>query len=475
MSAGNHWRVLTDSEIEQIRAGAIRVLERVGYTILNRKILERLEAKGCKTDFPSSKVRVTPDVVRRLEAAARAGADAAQNEALLRRPLPGDVAVGHNFTCYYDWTEKERRAATLRDIANVTKAWHQLPEVTHTSTCMTAQDVPVEIEPIVSAVTVMKLTDKLRSCPELMIGNQLPYIDEIETIMAGEEHRRRADGCSVNRFTVDERAAGCLMAIHERNGLESWWINSCPVAGVTAPVTLVGAVTVGIAETIGGWLAGWALNDDISLGAIPLCGIMDVKKGGVLFSTPETILMDSAMYQVFHHLYGIEIGLCTGYTDAEIPGWRAMNDKLLKSLAYGWFTDDLGEQSGTLAAGNMYSPTQQIIDLEINRQTAQLARGIQVSDEALALDDIERLAANEDGIFLTEEHTLTHWKEQLWVPELLRDAGGVLREGGDDLAGRAERKWRNALAAYERPVLDEDAIRAAEEVAERAKRDLLHT
>lgn len=468
---------MTDSEIEQIRAGAVRYLEKIGCRFLNRQILECLEKKGCHVDYPSSQVRVTPEVMKRLEETARRGASKSDEEEVLRRPLPTGEPMGHNYTCYYDWTEKKRRAATLNDIRNVVKAWHQLPEIPETGPCMTAQDVPTELEPIVSTVEVMKLTPKIRHCPEMILGSQLPYLEELETIMAGEQRQYRGSGCSVTRFTVDERAAGCLMAINKRNGVESWWINSCPVAGVTAPVTLAGAVTVGVAETMGGWLAGWGLNEDVILGAIPLSGMVDMRTGKVLFSTPETILIDSALYQFFYRFYGIRIGLCCGYTDADQPGLQAMNDKLLKSLAYGWFTDKIGGQTGSLSAGNIYSPTQQILDLELNRQTAQLARGIEVNAETLALADIERLAGKEDGIFLTEDHTLKHWRKELWIPELMiraePRAGADARPENYSLVERAERKWRDALAAYQPPALDKTALRAADKVVERARQELL--
>jgi trimethylamine--corrinoid protein Co-methyltransferase len=183
------------------------------------------------------------------------------------------------------------------------------------------------------------------------------------------------------------------------------------------------------------------------------------------------------MYQFFYRLYGIRIGLCCGYTDAEVPGLKAVNDKMLKSLAYGWFTDRIGGQAGSLGAGNIYSPTQQVLDLDMNRQTAQLARGITVNEETLAVDLIERLAASEDGVFLTEDHTLKHWREALWIPELMTGVeprtGGERQCEGDRIVARAERKWRDALAAYDPPALDEGALRAAEKVAEEARKALL--
>ncbi|MHB0859452.1 MAG: trimethylamine methyltransferase family protein [Anaerolineae bacterium] len=466
----SHWRVVTDAEIERIHAGALRILDRVGFRILSRPILERLEARGLRVDYATHSVRATPAQMARVEETARSHASPVP-ESVLRRPLPTRQRVGHNYTCYYDWTEGERRPATLQDVRNVVRAWHMLPEVTETGPCMTAQEVSPAIEPIRSTVEVMRLTDKIRHCPEMMLAEQLPYLEELETILKGEQVRYHTNGCSVNHFTLDERAADCLLAV-ARNGLTHWWVNSCPVVGASAPVTLAGAAVMGMAETLGGWLAGWALNEDVELSAIPLTGVMDMATARVLFSTPETILVDAAMYQCFYRLYGIRIGLCIGYTDAKTPGMQAINDKLLKSLAYGLFTDALGGQTGTLDAGNVYSPTQQVIDLELNRQTAHLARGMDVTDVTLALDEIEAFAGEPQSSFLSTDHTLTHWREVLWHPKFMdRTAfAPAEEERGRELymLERAERHWREALARYCPPDLDAGKIRAAEAVLARA-------
>lgn len=472
----HHWQLMTDGEIEQIHNGALSILAKTGFRILHREILEALEKKGCPVDFSTSTVGITPEIIRRLEEAARARVQGSEEGPLLRRPLPIGESVGHNYSCYYDITEGERRAATLEDIRNVVRAWHMFPEIRHTGPCMTAQDVPPSIEPIVSAVETRKLTDKICHCPEMIMASQLPYLEELETIMQGKTVRYQSSGCSVSRFTLDDRAADCLVAVHKRNGLDYWWINSCPIQGFTAPVTLAGAVVVGVAEILGGWLAGWALNENVRLGAIPLAGIMDMRTSRVLFSAPEAILVNAAFYQFFQRVYGIRIGLCAGYTDAKVPGLQAMNDKLLKSLAFGWFTEDVGGQTGTLFAGNIYSPTQQVIDIELNQQSARLARGFVVNEDTLYLEGIERLAASDNGGFLEEEHTLQHFRDAVWCPALMDrtgfSTGEEERRKDRELVERAEAKWRDALARYEPPDENADTIRAAEQVVSRARSKL---
>jgi trimethylamine:corrinoid methyltransferase-like protein len=472
----HHWALFTEMEFEKLRSDALRLLTGYGFSIQNQSILEMLERRGLRVDFTAMRVWPSVAQVEALEAAARQAAPRCVPEPLLRRSLPGGESVGHNMTLYYDATECRRRAASLEDIRRVAKAWHMLAEIAHTGPCMTAQDVPPAIEPIVSAAEVMGITGKIQSCPELILASQLPYLEELETIMRGETVKYHTNGCSMTRFTVDARAADCLCAV-AANGLEYWWVNSVPILGINAPVTLAGGVVYGIAETLGGWLAGWALNPDVELNAIPLSGMIDMRTGRILFSTPEAVLVDCALYQYFEHFYGIRIGLCSGYTDAKTPGLQALNDKLLKALGYGWFIDRVGGQAGTLEAGNTYSPTQQVIDLELNRQTAQLLRGVPYGTDQANVDEILAVLQGSARSFLTSEHTLAHMRDTLWSPRLFdRSAYSTDEEESRktcELVSRAEDCWRSALSRYEPSGVDADKVRAAAQVVERAKKYLL--
>jgi trimethylamine--corrinoid protein Co-methyltransferase len=47
----------------------------------------------------------------------------------------------------------------------------------------------------------------------------------------------------------------------------------------------------------------------------------------------------------------------------------------------------------------------------------RIMRGIEISDEALALDDIERVGPS--GEFITSEHTYKNFKKETWFPTLM--------------------------------------------------------
>jgi len=468
-------RILSDAEIERIYDGAVHVLLQTGFRVQHRGLLERLEKRGARVDYAREVFWPTPEMIREVEASARRGAGEPAPEPVLRRPLPQGQRVGYNGTLYYDWTEGIQRPATLQDVRDMVKVCHALPEVTALGPCMTAQDVPSPVEPLVSFAEAIKLSDRATVGVELILPEQLPYLEDLFTIARGEQVYYRSDGYALNRFTVDARAAGCLMAIWERRGLESWAVSSCPVAGASAPVTIAGSIVVAVAETLGAWCAPWALSEDCHLGAIPCSGIMDMRTTRVLFSTPEAILIDVGLYQVLDRVLGVKTGMLTDYTDAKVPGLQAMNDKVFKGLAYNWLTSRPDRQHrGMLEAGKAFSPTQLMIDFELNRELAQLARGVEVNDDTLALDEIAAIGLDHARSYLDEEHTFRHFRSELWSPELMDrtcwDTSTEERRKEQALLHQAEEKWRAALARYEQPAVPAEKIRAAEAVVARAKR-----
>jgi len=469
--------IFSDSEIERIYAGARRVVGNVGFRVQHRPILERLEALGARVDYPGQIFWPSPQMLDAVGECARRHAPRQLDPAPLRRLPPAGEHLTFNGTLYYDWAEGEQRPATLRDVQDMLRLCHVLPEVSALGPTMTAQDVAAPIEPMASLAEAIALTDKPITGVETILASQIPYLEELDSIATEQPVRYRDGGAAINRLTLDERAAECLYALSQRHGLASWVTSSCPVAGASAPVTLAGSVVVAVAETIGSWLAGWALNQDVSLGAIPCSGVMDMRTTRVLFSTPEAVLIDAGLYQVLDRLFGVQTGMLADYTDAKVPGLQAMHDKVFKSLAYYWLTGQNRRHKGMLEAGKAFSPTELIIDLELNSELDRLLAGTEVDDEALALDEIEACGLDFGKSYLDREHTLLHFRRSVWEPRLMDrtcwEGGDAERRKEQALLRLAEERWRDSLASYEQPYVPEEKVRAARQVVERARRALL--
>ena len=473
----NYIQILDDDEIDRIYRGAVQVLKKTGFRIQHPMILERLQKHGAKVDFTHEGFYPTDTMIQKLEDCVRRSAPSPKRTSLLRRRnIPGNV-ITYNGTIYYDWTEGKQRAATLVDVENMLKTCHMLKEVSEFGPTLTAQDVPPIIEPIVSFALGIRITDRPVLRVELVLPEQLPYLEELDTITQGVQVRYNYDGCAINNFTVDSRAMGCLVATWQRNGLANWEVYSCPVAGATAPVTLAGSVVVGVAETLGAWFAGWALNEEVTLTAMPCAGVMDMKTGRVLFSCPEAVMINVGIFQVFDRVLGMQAGMLADYTDAKVPGIQAMHDKMFNSLVYAWLTGQLNFQRGTLEAGKVFSPTQMIIDCDLNDELKHLSKGMVVNDETLALELLESMGPIKGKSFLDEDHTMTNFRKSMWYSSLMDrtnwDNEKTEREKELIILRKAEARWRAALMSYQQPDIPKEKILAAEDVVRRARQNLL--
>ena len=190
------------------------------------------------------------------------------------------------------------------------------------------------------------------------------------------------------------------------------------------------------------------------------------------------MLIDAGQYQVFDRLFGITGNLLADYTDAKVPGMQAMNDKVFKALAFEWLTSGpVNHHYGKLDAGKAFSPAQMVIDFEINRELAQLRRGIEVSDDTLALDLIREYALDHARTYLDTEHTVQHFRDALWQPRLMDRTSWIdtaeEQRKERQIVKEAEARWRGALHRYRPPAISVEKLRAADDVIARARAALL--
>ncbi len=99
-------------------------------------------------------------------------------------------------------------------------------------------------------------------------------------------------------------------------------------------------------------------------------------------------------------------------TDAHSPDAQAGYEKVFTSLIHALVGLNFISGFGLIGTENTFSLEQLIIDNEIANYTKRIIEGINVSDEKIAADLIMNVGPG--GSFLSEEHTLQHFREELW-------------------------------------------------------------
>jgi trimethylamine:corrinoid methyltransferase-like protein len=248
-----------------------------------------------------------------------------------------------------------------------------------------------------------------------------------------------------------------------------------PVVGLSTPVTVEGFIVVAAAELVASWIAGRALNPDVSLGGSMWAGAPDMKTGQVSFSAFDAMFYGIAVVQFLQEWCGVTVGLGSGeYSAAKEPGLYAGLEKAYKAMTIAAFTGQhppIGE--GMVDSGKVLSDVQLLIDRELTAGLQQYARPVRPSAESIGLDSILEVGLGLRSSHLQAEHTARHFRECLWLPELLRRTGWNGFEEEAALLGVLREKVKAVTACYQKPEGRDDQLRALRAVAERAKRELL--
>ncbi len=98
--------------------------------------------------------------------------------------------------------------------------------------------------------------------------------------------------------------------------------------------------------------------------------------------------------------------------------------------------------------------------------------GFLIDDNTLALDLIDSVGPG--GMFIAEEHTVAHFREELWMPTILdRSFWDSWERGGRvDTAQRAADRVEEILARYRPHPLPDDVEREFSRILESARKRL---
>jgi trimethylamine--corrinoid protein Co-methyltransferase len=124
---------------------------------------------------------------------------------------------------------------------------------------------------------------------------------------------------------------------------------------------------------------------------------------------------------------------------------------------------------GTLGSTDIGSLVQLMIDLEITSYFQRMLQGIQVSPDKIAEEVIKEVAPT-GAQYLAHEHTLWHFREELWLPELAdRRLAAAWRERPETMLGHARAKARRLVEeAPNRCPLDDRQVHEIQRILDAA-------
>ncbi|MCU0917864.1 MAG: trimethylamine methyltransferase family protein [Planctomycetes bacterium] len=485
-------QVVEPEQMERLHQGTLRVLERTGLRIQGEFLLRALADAGCRVDFAARRAWFKPDLVERQVAAQR------DRYRLVRsslwypfcRRLPDDdvatpeefiVDYGYGAPWLYDYPLGRFRQPTIQDQVDMIRLGEALPSVQAVNAPLICSEFDPRIETIESARLLLLHTRK-PGWVGTSAAAEVKYLAELASLAAGGDRDTLrtqppifvAAYCTTSPLKIDTRSCDVL----EEALKYGFPVNFAPmpILGATAPVTPAGAAIVAAAEILGGLTATSLTNPDIYYFSTSITGEMDMKTTQVCYGTPAAILTDVALHQLFRRRYGLVHNVEPGYVEARVPGLQAAFLKTYRQMAFG-STVSLPLSIGALDNGAAFSPTQAMLDVEMNEAIYRFAHGIEVNDDTCAVDLINDLLFCEHGTYLESEHTLSHFRQVGWNPRLFDrsyfDHTQPAPCGDERILRQADQAWRQLVANQPAPTLDRAFRRELDRIVTAAKTELL--
>ena len=229
------------------------------------------------------------------------------------------------------------------------------------------------------------------------------------------------------------------------------------LGGATAPVTMAGAVTQALAEV----LAGVALGQLERPGSPAVFGnfltSVDLRSGAPTFGTPEPALGSFVAAQLARRV-GLPIRCSGGFTSSKVPDAQAMQETVNSlNTAVLCGANFVLHAAGWLEGALTVSYEKLMLDADYLGGLHKLLQGLDLDDNAFAMDAFAEVGPGNH--FFGSAHTLTNYEAAFYESEL-SDVQSFenWHDGGElDSVARANRKWKQLLADYEPPPLD-DAV-----------------
>ncbi|MBN2554057.1 MAG: trimethylamine methyltransferase family protein [Spirochaetales bacterium] len=445
-------RVMDDPTVREVVEEAKRILLELGFYLENDEALSILRAGGAGIDEKNRRVFLHPEMVD------QALASAPRTIRLYDAAGQPAVELGGDNVCFdpgsaalniLDPESGEIRPARTADFVAFSKVVDQLEHIRAQSTAVICSDVPPGMadryrlylallycrKPVVTGTF---LKDSFRIMKEMLVA-----------VRGSEEALREKplavfDACPSPPLKWSDLTCQSLIdAAH--SGIPSELV-SMPLAGATAPVTLLGAIVQHAAET----LAGVVITQCVEAGAPVIWGgspaAFDLRQGTTPMGSIDTMLIDLGYAEIGKHL-GLPTHAYMGMSDAKLLDAQSGMESGMGVLLAGIKGINMVSGAGMLNFESTQSIQKLLIDNEICGMTYRFLEGIARRDTPIAADLLEALISGQQ--LLDHEHTLRWFRSEHYLPSPLIDRSNIYQWllGGARSIGDRARERANALIA----------------------------
>ncbi len=278
---------------------------------------------------------------------------------------------------------------------------------------------------------------------EIVLGKQIDQWDQ---------HLMAIPVCPLSPLSYSNTAAETILACAKYR--QPLYINSCILAGVTGPLSLLGTATLMNTEILAGLVLAQLTGTGTPVVYVPGSSVADMQTGAYISGSPDSNLIVMAGLQMALNKYHLPTRVMGGLSDAKAVDYQAgvetMQNMMVNIMSGAHF---LNNSLGNMDSQMTTSLEKFVLDVESIERVLRIKQGLEGNDLDMAVDIIQKEAHH--GNYLLNPNTHKYFKER-WRPKIsIWDSyNNWEKTGGFSVVSQAHKYVNNLLDQTMEPIID---------------------
>ncbi len=441
--------LLTQEQVVRIHDAALEILEEVGLKVRYEPARDMFAKHGCLVD--GERVKFPREVVEKYRKMVPSSFTFYARDPKFDKTIPQDspvIVTASSAPDIIDPVTGQERRATSDDIAQIAHLINELPGYDVFSISTLADDAPADqftisrlypalkycLKPIRVTTTDHKDTLSIMKMAYMVAGGEAPY----------KEHPFLTHHyCpTVSPLSMDNLSTENVMYFASE-GLPVY-PTIVPNAGLTSPMSMAGTLVQGNAE----FLATTTLMQMVKEGTptiyATLATVADMRTGAYTSGGIECGMLHMAFAQLAH-FYNVPCGGYIGLTNSKVNDAQAGYETGMSAMGGMVSGMDMFNIGGLIDALKTFDFAKAMIDDEVAQMMKRVKRGVNFSEEDLAVNLIKEIGPG--GSFIVAKHTISRMKTEAVMTKLAdRDARTTwVKKGAMDIQARAMKRVKEIM------------------------------
>ena len=463
-------RLLTNEQIATLHEKALEVLETTGVKFESEEALQILADNGALVDSATKTARIKPEMVLDAIKSAPESVELYDREGQLTAVLGGNQVYFDPGSSAIKFMESDGltvRKSESRDLVQISRVNDALDSIAIQSSAVTLYDIPKLIGDSYRLYLLLKNSPKPIITGAFSVHGVTNMRDMLAAVRGGTEELREKplavfDICPSPPLKWTHISSQNIIDC-ARYGLPIETV-SMPMPGAATPATLCGSVLVDIVETLSGLVLAQCVNPGtpVIYGGAPVH--FDMRFGTTPLSAIEATMIAAAYAQMGKY-YGLPTHTYAALSDSKMVDAQAGLETSMSGIVALLAGINVISGPGIVDFVSCISLEKLVIDNEICGMALRLARGIDFTEESMAMDLICKLGPG--GNYMSEDHTFRWFKKEPYIPSTIidrKDRTNWVEGGSKSIFERAREKVADILENHQPRALALDKEQALDQI-----------